>query len=67
MFRFVDRVPYDLVSGVVYEHTCGICSSSYYGETERHLNVRSDEHIVISPLTFKKTNCLKRVQYVTIF
>ena len=24
MFRFKDQVPYDLVSGVVYEHTCVI-------------------------------------------
>ena len=23
IFRFKDRVPYDLVSGVVYEYTCG--------------------------------------------
>ena len=52
MFRFKDRLPYDLV---VYEYTCGRCNSSYYGETERHLKVRSGEHMVISPLTFKKT------------
>ena len=43
------------MSGVIYEYRCGRCSSSYYGETERHLNVRSDEHIGMSPLTFKKT------------
>ena len=55
VFRFKDRVPYDLVSGVVYEYTCGRCNSSYYGETERHLKVRSGEHIGISPLSFKKT------------
>ena len=54
MFRFKDRVPYDLVSDVVYEYTCGRCNFSY-GETERHLKVRPDEHIGISPLTFKKT------------
>ena len=34
---------------------CGRCNSSYYGETERHLKVRSGELIGISPLTFKKT------------
>ena len=28
MFRFKDRVPYDLVSGVVYEYRCGRCNSS---------------------------------------
>ena len=43
------------MSGVVYDYTCGRCSSSYYGETERHLKVRSGDHIGISPLTFKKT------------
>ena len=47
MFRFKDSVPYDLVSGVVYEYTCGRCNSSYYGETEKHLKVRSGEHIGI--------------------
>ena len=55
MLRFTDRVPYDLVSVVVCEYTCGRCNSSYYGETERQLKVRSDENIGISPLTFKKT------------
>ena len=29
------------------------------GETDRHLKVRSGEHIGISPLTFKKTRPLK--------
>ena len=28
--------------------------SSYYRETDRHLKVRSGEHIGISPLTFRK-------------
>ena len=55
MFRFKDRVPYDLVSCVVYEYICGRCNSSYYGQTETHLKVRSSEHVGISPLTFKKT------------
>ena len=36
MLRFKDRVPYDLVTGVVYECTCGKCNLSYYGETETH-------------------------------
>ena len=43
------------MSDVVYEYTCGRCNSYYYGDTERHLKVRSGEHIGISPLTFKKT------------
>ena len=41
--------------GVVYKYTCGRCNSVYYGETERHLKVRSGEQIGVSPLTFKKT------------
>ena len=55
MLRFNDRVCYNLVSRVVYEYTCGRCNSSYYDETERHLKVRSGEHIRIFTLTFKKT------------
>ena len=55
MFRIKDRVPNDLVSGVVYEYTGERCNSSYYGETERRLKVKPGEHMGISPLTFKKT------------
>ena len=65
MFRFKDRVPYDLMSGVVYEYTCGKCNCSYYGETKRHSKVRSDAHIGTSPL--RKRNPLKRAQHVTTF
>ena len=54
VLRFKDRLPYDLVSHVVYKFKCGRCNSSYIGESERHLKVRSGEHIGISPLTFKK-------------
>ena len=54
-FKAVKSLPFDLVSGVVYKYTCGRCNSTYYGETYRHLKVRSGEHIGISPLTFKKT------------
>ena len=55
VFCFKDRLPFNLVSGVVYKYTCGRCNSTYYGETDRHLKVRSGEHIGISPLTLKKT------------
>ena len=48
-FRFKDCVPLDLVSGVD-KYTSGWCNSSYYGETDRLLKVRSGEHIGISPL-----------------
>ena len=39
VFRFKVRLPFDLVSGVVYKYTCGRCNSTYYGETDRHLKV----------------------------
>ena len=55
VFRFKDRLPFDLVSGVVHKYTCGRCNSTYYWEMDRHLKVRYGEHIGISPLTFKKT------------
>ena len=55
VFRFKDRLPSDLVSGVVYKYTCDRCNSTYYGETDRHLKDRLGEHIGISPLTFKET------------
>ena len=38
----------------VYKHTCGRCSSSYYGGTDRHFRVRARKHIGLSQLTFKK-------------
>ena len=54
VFQFKNTLPFDLVSGVVYKYTCGRCNSSYYGETDRHLKVRSGEHIGIPPLIFRK-------------
>ena len=53
-FRFKDRIPKELTSGVVYKFQCGLCSESYYGECVRHLNVTIGEHNRISPLTRKK-------------
>ena len=54
VFQFKDCLPFNLVSGVVYKYTCERCNSSHYGETDRHLKVRSGEYIGISPLTFRK-------------
>ena len=50
-FRFKDRIPKELTSGVVYKFQCRLCNESYYGECPRHLNVRIGERIGISPLT----------------
>ena len=41
------------MSGVVYKFQRGLCNESYYGESIRHLDIRSGEHSV-SPLTGKK-------------
>ena len=54
LFRFKDVIPKELQSHTVYKFSCGNCSGIYYGKTERHLNVRSSEHIGISHLTEKK-------------
>ena len=53
-FRFKDRIPKELTSGVVYKFQCGLCNESYYDECVRRLNVRIGEDIGISPLTKKK-------------
>ena len=53
-FRFKDPIPRDLISGVVYKFQCGHCNGSYYGKSIRHLNIRSEKHIDVSPLTGKK-------------
>ena len=53
-FRFKDRIPKELTSGVVYKFQCGFCNESYYGECVRHLNLRNGENIGISPVTGEK-------------
>ena len=44
-FSYEDPIPNDLKSFVVYKFTCASCSSSYIGETCRHLKTRTEEHI----------------------
>ena len=56
VFRFQDRVPKELTSGVFHKFLCGLCNESYYVDCVRHLNVRTREYIGISPLTKKKVN-----------
>ena len=53
-FRYKDPIPKNLISGVVYKFQRGIRNESYYGESIRHLDIRSGEHIGVSPLTGKK-------------
>ena len=53
-FRFKDRIPKELTSGVVYKFQCGLRNESYYGECVTCLNVRIGDRIGISSLTKKK-------------
>ena len=52
--RYKDLIPKDRISGVVYKFQCGLSNDSYYGESIRHLDIRSGEHIGVSSLTGKK-------------
>ena len=56
-FNFKDVLPRELRSHLVYKFSCSGCNATYYGKTERHLNVRSGEHVGKSPLTGKKVAC----------
>ena len=55
------------MSGVIYKYMCGRCNSTYYGEVEKQLKVRSREHIGISPLTFKNTKTSKESSKPCLF
>ena len=54
IIHFKDQIPKVLTSYVVYKFQFGLCKESHYGECVRHLNLRIDEHIGISPLTKKQ-------------
>jgi len=56
-FKFKDILPRELRSHLIYKFSCGSCNATYYGKTERHLNVRSGEHIGKSALTGKRIAC----------
>ena len=52
-FSFKERLPRDMDSMLLYKFTCGVCNSTYIGETKRHFTVRSHEHMGISLATNK--------------
>jgi len=56
-FQFKDTIPRELRSHLVYKFSCGSCNATYYGKTERHLNVRAGEHIGLSALTGNRVAC----------
>ena len=43
----------ELHSHLVYKFSCGNWNVTYYGKTERYLNVKFSEHIDVSHLTGK--------------
>ena len=43
-FKIKDKLPLSLVSSVVYQYSCGQCSSSYIGETVKQMKVRISQH-----------------------
>ena len=53
-FRFKDRVPNYLTSGVIYQCKCGSCNATYIGKSIRHCKVRYCEHLNVSHLTGKR-------------
>ena len=60
LFRFKDSIPKELCSHIVYKFLCSNCNITYYGKTERHLNVTSGEHLSLSTLTGKRVNNNKK-------
>ena len=50
-FRYKDPLPNNVISGVIYKFQCGLCNESDNGESIRPSDIRSGEHITVSPLT----------------
>ena len=62
MFPFKDTIPTDLRSNVVYKFTCGICNSTYIGQTTRHFKTRVSEHLGRSPRTGNPSSIITNVR-----
>ena len=60
IFRLKDSIPKELRSRIVYKFLYSNCNITYYGETERHLNEGSGEHLSLSALTGKRVNNNKK-------
>ena len=53
LFKFKDRLPTMLCSGIVYKYSCGGCDATYVGKSQRHLKTRISEHRGVSVRTGK--------------
>ena len=60
LFLCKGSIPKELRSHIVYKFLCSNCNITYYGETERHLNVRPEKHFSLSALTGKRVNNNKK-------
>ena len=54
--RYKDPVPKYLISAVVYKLQCGLCNESYYGESIKHLDIRSGEYVGVSLFLERRSN-----------
>jgi hypothetical protein len=62
-FRFKDRVPLSMRSGVVYRYKCSVCNNTYVGKTTRRLHSRVAEHSGISERTEARTHAIRSAVY----
>ena len=46
---YKDPIPKDRISSVFYKSQCAVSNKSYYGESIRHLDIRSEERIGVTP------------------
>ena len=53
-FRFNDKIPSFLRSGIVYKFECGSCNATYHDKTKRHFKARMWEPLGISAHTGKR-------------
>ena len=51
LFRFKDRLPTMLCSGIIYKYSCGECDATYVGKSQRHFKSRISEHRGVSVRT----------------
>ena len=45
LFSTKDKVPYGLMSYVIYNFLCAECNASYVGETYRYISTRTHDHL----------------------
>lgn len=58
--RFKDQISKELTSSIVYRFQFGLCNDTFYGETVRHLVIRSGEHIGFITFNLQKKSKQRR-------